>query len=59
MERTQFLFLNACGASQQLISRGKVASRRGAFRPIDQVTNVLLFSHRVSRASSHSAGEQL
>jgi hypothetical protein len=59
MERTQFLFLNACGASQQLSSRRKVASRRGAFRPIEHVTSVPLFSHRVSRAFSQSVGEQL
>ena len=47
MVRTQFLFLNPCGVSQQLICRHKVAGRRGAFRLLEQVTSVLLFSHRV------------
>jgi hypothetical protein len=46
MERPELFFLNARGASQQLISRSKVASRRGAFRPLEQVTSFLLFSHR-------------
>ncbi len=59
MERTQLFFLNACGASQQLISGRKVACRRRAFRPIEQVTSVLLVSHGVSAAFSQSVGEQL
>jgi hypothetical protein len=48
MERTQLFFLNACGASQQLISRHKIAIRRGTFRPIEHLTSVLMFGHRVS-----------
>jgi hypothetical protein len=59
MERAQLLFLEACGASQQLISRCQVASRRGAFRPIEHVTSVLLFRHRVSGASLQLVAEQL
>jgi hypothetical protein len=51
MERPQLLFLEACGVSQQLISRRQVASRRRAFRPIEHVTSVLVFRHRVSGAS--------
>ena len=49
MLRTQLFFLNACGVSQQLISRQQVACLCGAFRPLEQVTSVLLFSHRVLR----------
>jgi hypothetical protein len=59
MVRTQLLFLNACGVSQQLISRHKVASRRGAFRPLEQVTSVLLFSHRVLARRLAVRGGQL
>jgi hypothetical protein len=59
MERTQLIFLNACGASQQLIRGHKVASRCGAFRPLEQVTSVLLFGHRVSRDFSQFVGESL
>ena len=46
MKRAEFFFLNARGASQQLIGRRKVASCRGAFRPLEQLTSFLLFSHR-------------
>jgi hypothetical protein len=59
MERTQLFFLNACGGSQQLISRRKIASHRGAFRSIKYLTSILTFGHRVSGASVHSVVEQL
>src|SRR5262245_38284488 len=54
MERTQLFFLNACSASEQLISIHKVAGRRGAFRSIEHVTSVLLLSHDDSGAASQS-----
>ena len=56
MVRTQLLFLDACGVSQQLISRRQVASRCGAFRPLEQLTSILLFSHQVL-ATSRSRSE--
>ena len=56
VKRTQLFFLNACGASQQLISGRKVALRHGAFRLIERV---LLLSHHDSGDASKCVGEQL
>ena len=46
MEGTQFGFLNACGASEQLIGRREIASDRGAFCLIEHAASILLFRHR-------------
>ena len=59
MERTQLFFLKACSASEQLISRRKVAGRHSAFRSIEHVTSVLLLSHHDAGAASQSVGKQL
>ena len=48
MERAQFFFLGAGGVSQQLIGRRKVASHRGVFGSIEQVTKVLVFRHGIT-----------
>jgi hypothetical protein len=41
VERTQLGLLNACGASQQLISRRQVAIRRGVFSHLEHVSSIL------------------
>jgi hypothetical protein len=59
MMRPKLFFLKLRGTRQQLISRGKVASRRGALRPIEHVTRVLMFRHGMSGVSFVVRGEHL
>jgi hypothetical protein len=59
MMRPQLFFLKFCGACQQLISRCKVASRRGALRPVEHATSVLMFRHGMSGVSFVVRGEHL
>ena len=54
VERAELFFLNARGAAQQLTGRRKVARRSSVFRPLENVTSLLLFSHRVPASNCDS-----